>query len=65
VLPSLSTCSGRSESGRPGRPAPLQEAVAFEACLMVVALAWPEAWVRDVRGRREEVLAKIAHRRSR
>lgn len=50
---------GKRESGT----ARLEEAVtAFDACLTVVASAWPAEWVRDVRRHREDAQAEITRR---
>jgi len=55
----LETLGGR-ESGT----ARLEEAVAaFGASLTVTEMAWPEAWVRQVRSHRDETRAEIARRR--
>jgi tetratricopeptide (TPR) repeat protein len=49
--------------GRGDGTAQLEAALAaFEACLTVVVSAWPEAWVDDVRRRRDEAQAEAARR---
>ena len=46
---------------REGDTARLEEAVAaFDACLEVAASAWPQDWVQDARGRRDDAQAEIA-----
>jgi hypothetical protein len=50
---------------RGGHGARLEEAVAaFDAFLTAVASALPEAWVQDVRRRREATLAELTRRSS-